>query len=143
MPTETPSKEACSGDDNAAAADAAAKPCSAREEEQTPTSHQPWWLRIQSAVMVPFLKSAPRSRRVIAILAVSILVCVAIVAGTTTRRPRGGDADVLSYVDPLIGTTNGGKSPPCSHYVMRFTRGPYLPTNLRRPCISRRNIAVW
>ncbi|RYP30698.1 hypothetical protein DL767_006114 [Monosporascus sp. MG133] len=56
--------------------------------------------------MVPFIKSAPRSRRIVAVLAFAVLACALII--TLTTRSIRGHMDVLSYIDPLIGTVNGG-----------------------------------
>ena len=56
--------------------------------------------------MAPFITSAPRTRRVIAVPGLLLIAGILFVVGFV-RRPEGA-RDVLSYIDPLIGTVNGG-----------------------------------
>ena len=95
------------------------------------------WAKTKTAVMAPFITSAPRTRRVVAVLGLVLLACVLLVVGFV-RRPEG-ERDVLSYVDPLIGTVNGGArqthrpapSNSCSQTRLTLEQDMF---SLARPC---------
>ena len=112
-----------------------AGPCPVPVEGSAPENSL--WAKTKTAIMAPFITSAPRTRRVVAVLGLVLLACVLLVVGFV-RRPEG-ERDVLSYVDPLIGTVNGGArqthrpapSNSCSQTRLTLEQDMF---SLARPC---------